>query len=286
MADPAYQLSEMASDGLQHYFQAIGKTPLLTRAEEVTLARRIRRGDKKARAHMIQANLRLVVKIAKEYSGYGLPLSDLISEGNLGLVRAVEKFDPRRGTKFSTYASWWIKQAVRRSLANQSKTIRLPVHVVDKLSRIHRLHSQLTEELGREPDDQEIADEMALSSAKISMLRRVSQQTISLEMPVSAEEGAAALGDLIGDPDSEDPAAAFEGQNLLEAINEALDVLNDRELRILELRFGLNGREEETLAEIGKRFRVTRERIRQLQNGALAKLRRRIRQKDRIALSN
>jgi RNA polymerase primary sigma factor len=277
--------ADFAQDSLQSYLQAIGQVPLLTREEEVTLARKIQKGNKKARAAMIQANLRLVVKIAKDYSGYGLPLADLISEGNLGLVRAVEKFDPTKGTKFSTYASWWIKQAVRRALANQSKTIRLPVHVVDKLNRINRIHSQLTEELGREPDEDELSEELDISSKKINMLRQAAQQTLSLDRPIGEDENAS-LSEIIGDDSAIDPLDQLTEDNMNATVRSAMEHLNERELAILKLRFGLDGVEEETLAEIGKRFNVTRERIRQLQNGALAKLRKSIQKKEKAPLVN
>ncbi|MEO0454105.1 MAG: sigma-70 family RNA polymerase sigma factor [Verrucomicrobiota bacterium] len=275
---------DYASDSLQSYLQSIGKTALLTREEEITLAKKIQKGNKAARAHMIQANLRLVVKIAKDYAGYGLPLSDLISEGNLGLIRAVEKFDPTKGTKFSTYASWWIKQAVRRALANQSKTIRLPVHVVDKLNRINRIHSQLSEELGREPDEQELSEELDLTAGKISMLRQAAQGTLSLDRPVNEEENAS-LSDLIGDEHAIDPSDQLASDNLNDTIRDAMGELNERELEILKLRFGLDGYDEETLAEIGKRFNVTRERIRQLQNSALKKLKKMIRKREKAPLA-
>ncbi len=270
---------------MQSYLQAIGQIPLLTREEEITLAKKIQKGNKKARASMIQANLRLVVKIAKDYAGYGLPLADLISEGNLGLVRAVEKFDPTKGTKFSTYASWWIKQAVRRALANQSKTIRLPVHVVDKLSKINRIHSQLTEELGREPDADELSEELDISSGKISMLRQAAQQTLSLDRPIGEDENAS-LAEVIGDDSAIDPLGQLSEDNMNDTVRSAMEHLNERELAILKLRFGLDGVEEETLAEIGKRFNVTRERIRQLQNSALIKLRKSIQKKEKAPLLN
>jgi len=276
---------DFAQDSLQSYLQAIGQVALLTREEEVTLARKIQKGNKKARAQMIQANLRLVVKIAKDYAGYGLPLADLISEGNLGLIRAVEKFDPTKGTKFSTYASWWIKQSVRRALANQSKTIRLPVHVVDKLNRINRIHSQLTEELGREPDEHELSEELDISSGKISMLRQAAQQTLSLDRPINEDENAS-LGEIIGDESAVDPLDFISEENMNDTVRAAMSTLNDRELAILRLRFGLDGEEEETLAEIGKRFNVTRERIRQLQNGALSKLKKSIQKKEKASLIN
>ncbi|MEM1156717.1 MAG: RNA polymerase sigma factor RpoD/SigA [Verrucomicrobiota bacterium] len=276
-----------ARETLRAYLEGIGEVDLLTREEETMLARKVQKGNKKARQQMIAANLRLVVKIAKEYNGYGLSLGDLISEGNLGLIRAVEKFDPERGTKFSTYASWWIKQAVRRALANQSKTIRLPVHVIDKLTRINRLNSQLTEELGREPDEQELAAELNISTKKLNLLRRASQHTLSLDQPVGNDENtSSSLTDLVQDLGAADPSIELETQNMHELVKDSLDILNERELKILGLRFGLDGNKPLTLAEIGEKFGVTRERIRQLQNGALQKLRKAMEKKERMALQN
>ncbi len=271
---------------LRAYLEGIGEVDLLTREEEIQLAKQVQKGNKKARQRMIAANLRLVVKIAKDYNGFGLPLSDLISEGNLGLIRAVEKFDPNRGTKFSTYASWWIKQAVRRSLANQSKTIRLPVHVIDKLTRINRLNSQLTEELGREPDEQELADELDISTKKLGLLRRASQHTLSLDQPVGNDDSTASLTDLVQDDSASDPSLELEVQNMHDLVRSSMDILNERELKILGLRFGLDGNKPLTLAEIGEEFGVTRERIRQLQNGALKKLRHAMEKKERLVLQN
>lgn len=271
---------------LQAYLEGIGEVDLLTPEEEIRLARQIRRGNKKARQKMIAANLRLVVRIAKDYNGLGLPLGDLISEGNIGLIRAVEKFDPERGTKFSTYASWWIKQAVRRALANQSKTIRLPVHVIDKINRINRLTAQLTEELGRQPDDDELAGELSMSTRKLSMLRRAGMSTLSLDQPMGTENDGLTLTDLVEDPSSRDPSADLANQNLQDMVRESLDILNAREMKILSLRFGLEGQSPLTLAEIGEHLGVTRERVRQLQNAALGKLRKRLNQKDRLVLQN
>lgn len=259
-------------NSLQAYLEHIGRFSLLTAAEEVALAKRIKRGDKKALRQMIEANLRLVVKIAKEYNGYGLPLEDLISEGNIGLMRAAQKFDSKHGTRFSTYGSWWIKQAVRRAIANQSKTIRVPVHVADKIQKMRRLSYRLTEELGREPDDTELAEELSISEAKVSQLRTAGMQTLSLDASTGSEEDMPSLGDIIGDQNAVDPAQNLYDDNMRETVMAALSVLNERELKIISLRFGLDGAKEQTLADIGKKFRVTRERIRQLQNSALSKL--------------
>lgn len=259
-------------NSLQAYLEHIGRFSLLTAAEEVALAKRIKRGDKKALRQMIEANLRLVVKIAKEYNGYGLPLEDLISEGNIGLMRAAQKFDSKHGTRFSTYGSWWIKQAVRRAIANQSKTIRVPVHVADKIQKMRRLSYRLTEELGREPDDTELAEELSISEAKVSQLRTAGMQTLSLDASTGSEEDMPSLGDIIGDQNAVDPAQSLYDDNMRDTVMAALSVLNERELKIISLRFGLDGAKEQTLADIGKKFRVTRERIRQLQNSALSKL--------------
>jgi RNA polymerase primary sigma factor len=269
---------------LQAYLDSIGRYPLLTGEEEVKLAKRIKKGDRAAREHMTAANLRLVVKIAKEYNGYGLPLEDLISEGNIGLMRAVEKFDPKHGTKFSTYASWWIKQAVRRAIANQSKTIRVPVHVADKIQKLRRMGHRLTEELGREPDDAELAEELEISETKVAQLRSAGLQPLSLDAAMGTEDETATLGEIIGDQSAVDPSQKLTDDNMQETVLAALSVLNEREMKIISLRFGLDGQKELTLADIGKKFKVTRERIRQLQNSALSKLHKRIRKEEQAAL--
>lgn len=269
---------------LQAYLDSIGQYPLLTAEEEVQLAKRIKRGDRAARERMTASNLRLVVKIAKEYNGYGLPLEDLISEGNIGLMRAVEKFDPKHGTKFSTYASWWIKQAVRRAIANQSKTIRVPVHVADKIQKMRRLGHRLAEELGREPDDAELAEELDLSESKVAQLRNAGLQPLSLDAAMGTDDDTATLAEIIGDQNAEDPSQRLTDDNMQETVLAALSVLNERELKIIALRFGLEGHKELTLADIGKKFKVTRERIRQLQNSALNKLHKRIRKDEQAAL--
>lgn len=272
-------------NSLQAYLDSIGRYTLLTAEDEVRLARRIRKGDKKAKDLMTASNLRLVVKIAKEYNGYGLPLGDLISEGNIGLMRAVEKFDPKHGTKFSTYASWWIKQAVRRAIANQSKTIRVPVHVADKIQKMRRMGHRLAEELGREPDDAELAEELAVSESKVSQWRTAGLQPLSLDASAGPDEDTPSLGEVIGDQAAEDPAKRLTDENMYDTVSAALSVLNERELQIISLRFGLDGNKELTLADIGKKFRVTRERIRQLQNSALSKLHKRILKQEQHALA-
>jgi RNA polymerase primary sigma factor len=267
---------------LQLYLQEIGKTPLLTIAEEVTLARRIRRGDMAARDHMIRANLRLVVKIAMDYKDFGLPLLDLISEGNIGLVKAVERFDPRKGGKLSTYAAWWIKQSIKRALANQSKTIRLPVHLVDKISKMRKMALRLTEELGREPTDEELAIELQIPTAKVSHLKSVSVRPASLDAPLGQEDGSATLGDLVGDDSAASPHDSLREKNFNADLREMVSSLDEREAEILRLRFGLDGRDELTLEEVGKKFHVTRERIRQLEYLALSKMRRALANRDTI----
>lgn len=258
---------------LQLYLQEIGKTPLLTPAEEVELARRIRRGDHAARNHMIKANLRLVVKIAHDYKDFGLPLLDLISEGNIGLVKAVERFDPRKGGKLSTYAAWWIKQSIKRALANQSKTIRLPVHLVDKISKMRRIAMALAEEFGREPTDEEIAIELAIPVNKVAHLKSVSVRPASLDAPLGDESDSATFGDIVGDENAINPYDGLRENNLKADLNRMISSLDKREADILRMRFGLNGHDELTLEEVGRKFKVTRERVRQLQNLALQKIR-------------
>ncbi len=258
---------------LQLYLQEIGKTPLLTISEEVTLAKRIRRGDKAARDHMIQANLRLVVKIAMDYKDFGLPLLDLISEGNIGLIKAVERFDPRKGGKLSTYAAWWIKQSIKRALANQSKTIRLPVHLVDKISKMRRTAMVLTEQLGREPTDEELAAELQIPTSKVAHLKSVSVRPASLDAPIGEEGDSATFGEIVGDDNAVSPYEGLREKNLTADLRAMVDSLDKREAEIIKLRFGLEGREELTLEEVGKKFHVTRERIRQLEYLALTKMR-------------
>jgi len=269
-ADPA----PLERSNLQLYLQEIGKTPLLTIEEEVALAKRIRRGDKAARDHMISANLRLVVKIAMDYKDFGLPLLDLISEGNIGLIKAVERFDPRKGGKLSTYAAWWIKQSIKRALANQSKTIRLPVHLVDKISRMRRTALALTEELGREPTDEELAIELQIPTNKVAHLKSVSVRPASLDAPVGEDGDSATFGDLVGDENAASPFETLREKNLNQNLTDMINALDEREAEIIRLRFGLEGRDELTLEEVGKRFHVTRERIRQLEYLALSKMRR------------
>ena len=265
--------NETSDTSFKQYISDIMKTPLLNPQEEIELAAQIKRGSEKARETMIKANLRLVVKIARDYANLGLPLLDLISEGNIGLMKAVERFDPAKGGKLSTYAAWWIRQSMRRGLANQSKTIRLPVHLVDKISRIRRVALSMSEALGREPTDDELAEEVGISAPKLAQLRTVSILPASLDAPMSEEDGTQ-FGEIVGDDSAVDPAENLSDKNMQEEVSDLLGVLDDRERKIIMSRFGLDGGNARTLEEVGERFRVTRERIRQLQNMALAKLRR------------
>ena len=257
------------------YLREVGQTKLLTLAEENELAARIRKGDKKARELMIKANLRLVVKIAREYEDYGMPLLDLINEGNIGLMKGVERFDPAKGGKLSTYGSWWIKQSIKRALANQSKTIRLPVHLVDKVNRMRRAAHELREVFGREATDEELAEELEVPVKKVRLWMRSSMKTASLDAPLG-DDDSSPLADVVPATDTLDPFEELQQRTVHEMVRRFLPGLPPRELSILQERFGLEGGGEKTLDEIGHRFGVTRERIRQLQNLALAKLRRKI----------
>ena len=267
---------------LQLYLQEIGKTPLLTIEEEITLARRIRKGNKAARDHMISANLRLVVKIAMDYKDFGLPLLDLISEGNIGLIKAVERFDPRKGGKLSTYAAWWIKQSIKRALANQSKTIRLPVHLVDKISKMRKTAMRLSEQLGREPSDEELAIELQIPTSKVAHLKSVSVRPASLDAPVGEDGDSGTFGEIVGDENAVSPYEGLRDRNQSSDLNAMVNSLDKREAEIIKLRFGLDGRDELTLEEVGRRFNVTRERIRQLEYLALSKMRRAMTQHESI----
>jgi RNA polymerase primary sigma factor len=267
--------------GIRIYLREIGQIPLLTPQEEVDLAALIKKGDREARALMIKANLRLVVKIGHDYANLGLPLLDLVSEGNIGLMKAVERFDPAKGGKLSTYAAWWIKQAIKRALANQSKTIRLPVHLVDKISKMRRVSLQMSEELGREPADDELAEEIGISSRKVSQLKTVSIRPASLDAPIS-DDDSTEFGEIVGDEDAQTPFELLRDKNLRDEMSDLLEALDNRERKIIFQRFGLDGGKPKTLEEVGKNFRVTRERIRQLQNIALAKLRRALNKKETL----
>ena len=259
-------------ESLNIYLRQISTVPLLTVEEEIQLAAKISKGDAKARETMITANLRLVVKIAKEYSNIGLSLLDLINEGNIGLMKAVERFDPTKGGKLSTYASWWIKQSIKRALANQSKTIRLPVHMVDRVTQIRRCSLQLAEKLGREPTDDELAAEMNLPVARITLLKSVSRKPASLDSPLGDEDGAT-LGEIVPDEKSSNPYETLQSKSLVGDVNRVLSQLEPREADIIRLRFGLEGLEPLTLEEVGEKIGVTRERVRQLQEQALRQLR-------------
>jgi len=265
--------NEDSDPGIKIYLREIGQIRLLTPQEEIDLAARIKKGDREARALMIKANLRLVVKIAHDYRNLGLPVLDLVSEGNIGLMKAVERFDPAKGGKLSTYAAWWIKQSIKRALANQSKTIRLPVHLVDKISKMRRVSLQLSEELGREPADDELAEEIGISTRSVSQLKTVSIRPASLDAPIS-DEDSTEFGETVGDEDAQTPFELLRDKNLRDGVGDLLEVLNDRERKIILQRFGLDGGKPKTLEEVGKGFWVTRERIRQLQQFALAKMRR------------
>lgn len=272
-----------SDSSLKLYLREISKTPLLTVEEENALAERIKMGDTEARDHMIRANLRLVVKIAHDYSGYGLSLSDLVSEGNIGLMNAVERFDPEKGGKLSTYGAWWIKQSIKRALANQSKTIRLPIHMVDKIARMRRISTILAEALGREPTDDELAEELGLPRQKIAMLKQAAQRPTSLDAPINDGE-ATEYGEVISDEAASDPHELLADKNLHGEIDGLLSILNERERKIIDDRFGLSGLKPMLLEDVGREFGVSRERIRQLQNAALAKMKKALLKKDKPAI--
>jgi RNA polymerase primary sigma factor len=259
-------------DPVRMYLREIGRVNLLTAAEEVDLAKKMEAGSMAARERLIQANLRLVVSVAKKYIGRGMSLLDLIQEGNIGLIRAVEKFDYRRGYKFSTYATWWIRQAITRSIADQARTIRIPVHMVETINKLVRVSRRLLQEKGREPTSEEIAKEMGVNAEKVREIIKVSQQPISLETPIGEEEDSH-LGDFIEDQSAMEPADAASHQMLKEAVGAVLNTLTEREQKVLKLRFGLDDGRTRTLEEVGREFDVTRERIRQIEAKALRKLR-------------
>ncbi|TCJ15654.1 sigma-70 family RNA polymerase sigma factor [Rubrobacter taiwanensis] len=263
--------SRYTGDAVQMYLDEIGKTPLLTKNQEVQLAKRIERGDERAKAHLTRANLRLVVSIAKKYANRGVSLLDLVQEGNIGLMRAVEKFDYRKGYKFSTYATWWIRQAVTRAIADKGRTIRVPVHMVEKINKYYRVQRTLAAELNRDPTDEEVARAMDVEAEEIERIRRVSRRSISLETPVG-EDSSSELGDFIADEDSATPHDLATTSLLKARMQEALNGLPERERMVLEYRFGLSGGQPKTLEEVGEKFDVTRERIRQIQLTALAKI--------------
>jgi len=267
-------------NSIRLYLQDIGQIPLITPEKEIELAARIKKGDKAARDQMITANLRLVVKIAHDYANFGLPLIDLISEGNIGLIKAVERFDPAKGGKLSTYAAWWIKQSIKRALANQSKTIRLPVHLVDKISKMRRTAMQLQEELGREPTDEEIAAAVEMPVNRVAHLKSVSVRPTSLDAPIG-EDDTTHFGDLVGDENAPTPFENLRDKTLRAEVMDMIDRLGEREAEIIKLRFGLEGRNPQTLEEVGEIFGITRERVRQLQNMALSQMRKNMQQVER-----
>jgi len=262
---------EPSLDSLRLYLREIGKVPLLTADQEVYLAKRIERGDMIAKTQMIEANLRLVVSIAKGYLGRGLSFLDLIQEGSLGLIRAVEKFDYRKGYKFSTYATWWIRQAVTRAIADKARTIRIPVHMVEKLNKVVHIERQLVQRLGREPRPEEIAEELEMTTEEVREILRMAQHPVSLEKPIGEEEDSE-LGDFVEDENTETPDEAASLTLRRSDIENALNALPERERQVIELRFGLTGGQPCTLEEVGKAFGVTRERIRQIENNTLKKL--------------
>src|SRR6056297_1652921 len=259
-------------DPVRMYLKEIGKVDLLTAEEEVQLAKRMENGDERAKQHLVEANLRLVVSIAKKYVGRGMLFLDLIQEGNMGLMKAVEKFDYTKGYKFSTYATWWIRQAITRSIADQARTIRIPVHMVETINKLIRVSRQLLQEKGREPTPEEIGEEMDLTADKVREIMKIAQEPVSLETPIGEEEDSH-LGDFIEDEDAPAPASAASYMLLKEQLDDVLDTLTDREKRVLELRFGIEDGRPRTLEEVGKEFGVTRERIRQIEAKALRKLR-------------
>jgi RNA polymerase primary sigma factor len=270
--DTSY-IDDIADDSVRLYLREIGKIPLLTAQEELALAQKVVSGDKRAKDQMAEANMRLVVSIAKRYVGRGLDLLDLIQEGNTGLLRAVEKFDPDRGFKFSTYATWWIRQAITRAIADQARTIRIPVHMVETINKLLRTQRRLTQELNREPTNEEIAAAMEMEVDKVEHIMKIKQDISSLDASVRDDEEDSVLGDFIEDEDQKTPSESASEQLLKEQVKQILGTLTEREQKILKLRFGLEDGKSHTLEEVGQEFSVTRERIRQIEAKALAKLR-------------
>lgn len=267
-------LDDIADDSVRLYLREIGKVPLLSGEEELALAKRVVEGDKEAKDQMAEANMRLVVSIAKRYVGRGLDLLDLIQEGNTGLLRAVEKFDPDKGFKFSTYATWWIRQAITRAIADQARTIRIPVHMVETINKLLRTQRRLTQDLNREPTNEEIAAEMEIEVEKVEHIMKIKQDISSLDASIRDDEEESVLADFIEDEDTITPEESATGQLLKEQVKDMLSALTEREQKILRLRFGLEDGRNHTLEEVGQEFAVTRERIRQIEAKALAKLRR------------
>jgi len=266
-------IDDIADDSVRLYLREIGKIPLLNAKEEITLAKKVQAGDKRAKDHMAEANMRLVVSIAKRYVGRGLDLLDLIQEGNTGLLRAVEKFDPDKGFKFSTYATWWIRQAITRAIADQARTIRIPVHMVETINKLLRTHRRMTQELNREPTNEELAKEMEIEVEKVEHIMKIKQDISSLDQSVRDDEEDSVLGDFIEDEDTPAPEESATSQLLREHVDRILTSLSEREQKILRMRFGLVDGKTHTLEEVGREFGVTRERIRQIEAKALAKLR-------------
>ncbi len=270
---PVYLDDDVADDSVRLYLREIGKIPLLNAEQELALAQRVVSGDKDAKDQMAEANMRLVVSIAKRYVGRGLDLLDLIQEGNTGLLRAVEKFDPDKGFKFSTYATWWIRQAITRAIADQARTIRIPVHMVETINKLLRTQRRLTQELNREPSNEEIAKEMEIDVDKVEHIMKIKQDISSLDASIRDDEEDSVLADFIEDEDTVSPEESATGQLLKEQVKDMLSALTEREQKILKLRFGLEDGKSHTLEEVGQEFSVTRERIRQIEAKALAKLR-------------
>src|ERR1700756_727552 len=271
----SYMAAEDSDTGIKIYLREIGQIPLLTPEQEIELAAKIKKGDREARALMIRSNLRLVVKIAHDYANLGLPLLDLISEGNIGLMKAVERFDPAKGGKLSTYGSRWIKQYINRALANQSKTIRLPVHLVDKISKMRRTAMRLQEELGREPTDEELGGELGISASRVAQMRMAAIRPASLDAPIG-DEDSNNFAEVVQDEAADTPYEQLEEKTVTRMLQEMVKTLDPREATILRARFGLDGGPQKTLEEVGQKFGVTRERVRQIQNIALKKLRKMI----------
>lgn len=272
VANTSY-LDDISDDSVRLYLREIGKIPLLTPEEELALAQKVKAGDKNAKDKMAEANMRLVVSIAKRYSGRGLDFLDLIQEGNTGLLRAVEKFDPDKGFKFSTYATWWIRQAITRAIADQARTIRIPVHMVETINKLLRTQRRMTQELNREPSIEELAKEMEMEPEKIEYVMKIKQDITSLDANVRDDDDDSVLGDFIEDEDATSPEESATTQLLKEQVKDMLSVLTEREQKILKMRFGLEDGKSHTLEEVGQEFSVTRERIRQIEAKALSKLR-------------
>ena len=275
LAITAENVDAFADDSVRLYLREIGKIPLLTPEEEADLAQRIVKGDKKAKDKMVESNMRLVVSIAKRYGGRGLDFLDLIQEGNTGLLRAVDKFDPEKGFKFSTYATWWVRQAITRAIADQARTIRIPVHMVETINKVLRTTRKLTSELNREPTNEEIAKALNMEPEKVDYVMRIKQDIASLDASVGrdGDDEDSVLGDFVEDEDRDRPEDAAANQILKEQLSEIIATLTDREQKIIRLRFGIGGERPHTLEEVGSEFDVTRERIRQIEAKALAKLR-------------